>query len=168
VSVQDYLRMIERKTSALLAAAAAAGAHVAGASTEKVEGLRGFGQHLGVGYQIRDDVLGIWGDPGELGKPVGSDLRRNKRSLPIIHALAAAAEAGRTDLASRLARGATTDEEAAGVAAQMESIGSREFSERMAHESLARAFEALAGLDLRQSPAADLRALASYLLERTE
>ena len=104
----------------------------------------------------------------QMGKPVGSDLRRNKRSLPIVHALAAAAEAGDAGLSGRLARGAATNEEAAEVAARMAELGSRSFCERMAQESLARALDALAGADLCQGPAADLRTLASYLMERTE
>jgi geranylgeranyl diphosphate synthase type I len=165
---EDYLAMIERKTSALFAAATAIGAQVAEAPQRVQECLRAFGRHVGLGYQIRDDVLGIWGDPEQMGKPVGSDLRRNKRSLPIVHALAAAAEAGDADLAGRLARGAATDEEAAQAAARMAELGSRAFCERMAQESLTRALDALAGADLCQGPAADLRTLASYLMERTE
>jgi len=168
ISVDDYLAMIERKTSALFAAAAAIGAQIAGAPPNAREALRAFGRHLGLGYQIADDVLGIWGDPEEMGKPVGSDLRRNKRSLPIVHALAAAAGTGNADLAGRLARGAPTNEEAAEVAAQMAEFGSRAFCERMAQESLERALDALDGADLRRKPAADLRTLATYLMERTE
>lgn len=168
VQVEDYLAMIERKTSALFAAATAIGAQVADAPPNAREGLRAFGRHLGLGYQIADDVLGIWGDPEQMGKPVGSDLRRNKRSLPIVHALAAAAQTGNADLAGRLARGAATNEEAAEVAARMAELGSRSFCQHMAQESLGRALDALAGADLRRKPAADLRTLATYLMERTE
>lgn len=168
IQVEDYLAMIERKTAALIAAAAAIGAQVAGAPQSACEGLRAFGRHLGIAYQIADDVLGIWGDPAWMGKPVGSDLRRNKRSLPVVHALAAAAEAGDEDLSARLARGADTNKEAAQIAGRMAGLGSRSFCERMAQESLARALDALAGADLRQGPTADLRTLTSYLMERTE
>jgi geranylgeranyl diphosphate synthase type I len=168
ISIDDYLAMIERKTAALFAAAGAIGAQIADAPSSTRDGLRAFGRHLGLGYQIADDVLGIWGDPEQMGKPVGGDLRRNKRSLPIVHALGAAAQAGNADLAGRLARGVATNEEAAEVAAQMGDLGSRAFCERMAQESLARALDALDGADLRPEPAADLRTLASYLMERTE
>ncbi|MCJ7821834.1 MAG: polyprenyl synthetase family protein, partial [Armatimonadetes bacterium] len=130
IQVEDYLAMVERKTAALIAAAAAIGAQIAGAPQSACEGLRAFGRHLGIAYQIADDVLGIWGDPARMGKPVGSDLRRNKRSLPVVHALTAAAEAGDGDLAARLARGADTNEEAAEIAGRMAGLGSRSFCER--------------------------------------
>ena len=168
VGVPDYVAMIERKTAALFAASTAIGARIAGAPAAMLEGMRSFGRHVGLAYQIRDDLLGIWGDPEELGKPVGSDLRRNKRSLPIVHALGAAAEAGRPELADRLARGISSDEEATALAAQMETLGSRAFCEQMAHERLERALDALVGLQLCDGPAEDLRTLASYFIERTQ
>ncbi|MDH4179731.1 MAG: polyprenyl synthetase family protein [Armatimonadota bacterium] len=168
VGIEGYLAMIERKTAALFAAAAAIGAQVADAPTDKQEGLRAFGHHLGLGYQIRDDILGIWGDPKEMGKPAGSDLRRNKRSLPIVHALGArSAEEGKA-FADRLSRGLATDEEAAAVAGEMEEMGSRAFCERMAGESLERALQVLEDAGLCGEPAAPLRTLASYLMERTQ
>ncbi len=168
VDAEQYLAMIERKTAALFAAAAAIGAEIGGAPAGKLKALRTFGHHLGVGYQIRDDMLGIWGDPHKLGKPVGGDLRRNKRSLPIIHALGAAVTQGSPELADRLARGITTDQEAAAAAAEMERLGSRAFCEETARECLDRALRALGGVELCEGPAAELRALASYLMERTE
>ena len=167
VSVDDYLRMVERKTAALFAASTAIGARIAGASREMTEALRSFGHHAGVGYQIRDDVLGIWGDPRELGKPLGSDLRRNKRSLPVVHALGAAEAKERAELAGRLARGIPADEEAAEVAARLEKLGAREFCEHMARESLERALDALKSVPLPEETARELRILATYLMERT-
>jgi geranylgeranyl diphosphate synthase type I len=167
VQVEEYFDMITRKTGALFAHAAAMGAMVGGAPADQTEALRSFGRHLGVGYQIRDDTLGIWGDPSELGKPVGSDLRQNKRSLPIIHALAAAAQAGETDVAAALAEGVATDEDAAAMAERMAQLGSRELCEAMARESLERALVELDRAGLQPDSDRDLRVLAKQLMVRT-
>jgi geranylgeranyl diphosphate synthase type I len=167
VPVEDYFDMIARKTAALFAHAAAMGAVVGGAAAEPTEALRSFGRHLGVGYQVRDDALGIWGDPSQLGKPVGSDLRQNKRSLPIIHALAAAARAGETDVAAALAEGIATDEAAAAMAERMAQLGSREFCEAMARESLESAIAELDRAGLHTDADGDLRVLATQLTART-
>ena len=168
VSVDDYLMMIERKTGALFAAACAIGARMAEAPERQRGALRRFGRELGLGFQIRDDVLGIWGEAEELGKPVGSDLRRNKRSLPIVHGLASAGESEREAIAGRLAEGIRSDEEAAEIAARLEELGSRRFCEQMAGASLERALEALEEVSPEPRPAEDLRTVASYLVERTK
>jgi geranylgeranyl diphosphate synthase type I len=164
VSVDDYLAMVERKTAALMAAACGAGACVGGGSVESAAALREFGRQLGLGFQIRDDILGMWGGPSELGKPVGTDLKRNKRSLPILHAL----DAVGGKLAAQLAEGVTSDEEAAQIAARMQEIGSRAFCEGMARSFLARGCEALEHVNLQVGPREQLRVLASYLVERTQ
>ncbi|MEJ7762563.1 MAG: polyprenyl synthetase family protein [Thermomicrobiales bacterium] len=84
VSPDDYLAMIDGKTAAIVRYAAWAGALLGGASEETADRLATFGQALGVGFQIRDDLLGIWGAPAETGKPAADDLRRRKQSLPVV------------------------------------------------------------------------------------
>lgn len=87
VSESDYVTMIAGKTSSLLAASCAAGARVANATEETISHLRMFGYHLGLAFQIRDDILGIWGSIEETGKPVGDDLLAHKKTLPIIFSI---------------------------------------------------------------------------------
>jgi geranylgeranyl diphosphate synthase type I len=84
VSESDYKTMIAGKTSALLAASCAAGARAAKATEETISHLRIFGYHLGLAFQVRDDILGIWGSIEETGKPIGDDLLAHKKTLPII------------------------------------------------------------------------------------
>ncbi|MCX7622232.1 MAG: polyprenyl synthetase family protein [Thermomicrobium sp.] len=84
VASDEYMVMIERKTAALVAYAAWAGAYVAGAPPERAETFGAFGRVLGLGFQLQDDYLGVWGDPNLTGKARGDDLRRRKKSLPIV------------------------------------------------------------------------------------
>jgi geranylgeranyl diphosphate synthase type I len=89
VSVDEYLGMIRRKTGALIEASVYAGALIGGCrghDPELVNALRTVGRALGYVFQIRDDVLGVWGGK-ETGKPVGADIARKKKSLPAVHAL---------------------------------------------------------------------------------
>lgn len=84
VSTDAYARMVGGKTAALLAAAAAMGARVAGAPAPRVEAMTEFGRQLGLAFQMQDDILGIWGDPAITGKPAGDDLLCRKKSLPTL------------------------------------------------------------------------------------
>ncbi|NYI03594.1 polyprenyl synthetase family protein [Allostreptomyces psammosilenae] len=81
------------------------GALLAGADRDTVAALRGFGADLGTAFQLRDDLLGVFGDPDITGKPRGDDLRDGKRTLLMAVALRRATESGRTD-AERLLRAA--------------------------------------------------------------
>ena len=84
VSADDYLAMIRGKTAAILRFSAWAGAIVAGQSPEVAEKLGGLGESLGMGFQIRDDILGVWGSSDVTGKDQGDDIRRRKKSLPVL------------------------------------------------------------------------------------
>jgi geranylgeranyl diphosphate synthase type I len=96
VTLPAALAMAAGKTAALFAGATAAGTRAAGAAPEQVTAARRFGEHLGLAFQLVDDVLGIWGDEAVTRKPVGADLRRNKKSLPVVFALASGTAAGRS------------------------------------------------------------------------
>jgi geranylgeranyl diphosphate synthase type I len=84
VAPEDYLTMIAGKTAAIVRFAAWAGATIAGASPEVAERFGEFGLALGLGFQIQDDLLGIWGSASETGKAEADDIRRKKKSLPIL------------------------------------------------------------------------------------
>jgi geranylgeranyl diphosphate synthase, type I len=94
VEPAECVRMAEGKTGALMGCACAMGASFGGGSPTQIQCLRGFGQYLGLAFQHVDDLLGIWGDPAVTGKPVYSDLRSRKKSLPVVAALTADQPAG--------------------------------------------------------------------------
>jgi len=87
VELKTYMRMIDGKTSALIAAATTSGGVIAGAKDSTIGFLREYGHHLGLAFQIRDDILGIWGEAATTGKPTDDDLRDRKKTLPIIYGL---------------------------------------------------------------------------------
>ncbi len=87
-----YLNVIERKTAVLFSAATGLAAHIAGASDALQEQMNLYGLHLGLAFQIADDVLDYTGDADALGKNLGDDLQEGKATLPLIHALSLADE----------------------------------------------------------------------------
>lgn len=89
VTVEECLEMEGNKTGALLACASSIGAVLGGADDRTADQLEKYGYHLGLAFQVVDDLLGIWGDPEATGKQTWSDLRQRKKSLPVVAALAA-------------------------------------------------------------------------------
>jgi geranylgeranyl diphosphate synthase type I len=115
VSPAEYLDMIGRKSAALIGCAALMGAEIAGASDETCGALERFGTELGLGFQIRDDVLGIWGAAETTGKPAG-DLRRRKKTLPTLYAISCCTESEREVFACLFDGDAPPDDETVGDA----------------------------------------------------
>src|SRR5580700_5893248 len=102
VKVAECLDMEADKTAALMACACSIGAIYTGAPAALVLSLAEFGTGAGLAFQLADDMLGIWGAPDVTGKPVGSDLRARKKSMPVVAALTSGTEAS-AELAALLA-----------------------------------------------------------------
>src|SRR5699024_7046608 len=81
---EDYLEMIAGKTAAIIKYSAWAGAMVGGADRETADRIGEMGMAIGMGFQIRDDMLGIWSPVEETGKVAADDIRRRKHSLPVL------------------------------------------------------------------------------------
>lgn len=86
INIENYLEMINKKTGALIEASAKLGAFFNYFSHEKSEQFSKLGKQFGNMFQIKDDILGIWGND-EFGKPIGSDILKKKKSLPVLHLL---------------------------------------------------------------------------------
>ncbi|GAA2903721.1 family 2 encapsulin nanocompartment cargo protein polyprenyl transferase [Streptosporangium fragile] len=166
VDPAECLAMAAGKTGALLGCSCALGALSGGGSPEQIEHLTAFGRDLGLAFQLVDDLLGIWGDPEVTGKPIHSDLRSRKKSLPVVAALASGTGAGH-ELAG-LYRGERplTDADLARAAELVEAAGGRAWSQAKADEMLARAMRHLRSADPRPRPAAELGALARLVTRR--
>ena len=87
VAIDEYLKMIRLKTSVLLANALQTGAYIAGADERAQEVLYKFGIHIGLAFQIQDDILDVWGDPKTFGKAVGGDISCNKKTFVYLEAV---------------------------------------------------------------------------------
>jgi geranylgeranyl diphosphate synthase type I len=168
VSVAMYLDMIARKTAALMRCATELGGRI-GAPAEAALGERlgAFGQALGLAFQIRDDLLGIW-QAKELGKTAAGDVRRKKMSLPVIHALEHADQRDRAALTRiYFRRGPASDEQITQALDILERSGAR----TRAHDALREQIDlARASLDAaltlaQRRPASDARVAAGALGE---
>jgi len=95
VSVVLYIDMIRRKTAELMACAAEMGALLSTSNEDTIARMRHFGEAIGIAFQVRDDLLGIWASSEESGKTRAGDIYRRKKSLPILHALEHAGDADR-------------------------------------------------------------------------
>jgi geranylgeranyl diphosphate synthase, type II len=98
VQLPEYLKMIELKTSVLLAASLQLGAILGGAQEGNQKHLYEFGKNLGMAFQVQDDYLDAFGDPEKFGKQVGGDIMSNKKTFLMIHAMEAGSESQVNDL----------------------------------------------------------------------
>ena len=127
VTFEEYVRMIEGKTAALLAVACELGAWAAGLTEERAAAYSSVGRAYGLAFQVRDDVLGTWGRTEETGKPSGADIRRRKWSFPVAWALAQPPSADRSIVAEAYARiGGLDNAHATRVIAALERLGARD------------------------------------------
>ena len=149
VTFEEYARMIEGKTAALLAVACELGALAAGASHERATAYSRVDRAYGLAFQVRDDVLGTWGRTEETGKPSGADIRRRKWSFPVAWALAQPPSADRSAVAEAYATiGTLSDERAAGVIAALERLGARDAADQACLAYIDEAVSISAGEDL--------------------
>jgi geranylgeranyl diphosphate synthase, type I len=167
VSLDECVEMARAKTGALMAASTAVGAVLTGAPPAVIDALWTYGDHLGLVFQLVDDLLGIWGRPEITGKPVYSDLRSHKKSLPVTWAIENGGTAGR-ELAAWLAEEVhdPTDADLADVAELVEQGGGRAWAAEEARRRAALAEQAIAHAGASAEPAGQLRAIACYLIDR--
>lgn len=165
VSLSDYLMMIEKKTAVLLANALRTGGYIAGADEAEQEALYEYGRHIGLAFQIQDDLLDVYGDPKTFGKAIGGDICCNKKTYLLLTALETAPAEDKAELLEWLLVSDRDQEKIAAVTALYTRLGVREACEVEMEQHTA---EALLQLDrLPQNKATDaLRVLAEKLVTR--
>jgi geranylgeranyl diphosphate synthase type I len=163
VNEEWYMQMIGWKTAALIAASPQLGALI-GTSEHVQEHYREFGWHLGLAFQMVDDILGIWGDPKLTGKPAASDIRARKMTLPVIFALQSG-KAGQK-LADLYRQEQLAEHDVSAAIHILEGVGARPYVERRAEECGSKALAALSAAKPRGPAADSLRSLAESLTAR--
>ncbi|HEY1467016.1 MAG TPA: polyprenyl synthetase family protein [Acidimicrobiales bacterium] len=164
VTVEECLRMATGKTGALLSCASSLGAVLVGAPDSTVRALADFGRNVGIAFQAIDDVLGIWGQPSQTGKPAGNDLVQHKKTLPVVTALARS-DGRRPELEALLNR-TLAEQDVTEAARLIEESGAREEATDIAESHLEAALASLDRADLLPGPRAQLVAIANYVTER--
>ena len=165
VTIEDYMMMIEKKTSVLLAYAMKIGGYIAGANESQQEALYQYGLHLGLAFQIQDDILDVYGDPKTFGKKVGGDICANKKTFLLLTALESADAESRAELLQWMMATDRDEEKIAAVTEIYNKLGVREAGEVVMEEHTAIALEQLDKLP--QNDATEtLRELAEKLATR--
>lgn len=166
VTLDECLDMAAGKTGALLSASSAIGAVLAGAPQETVNALAGFGADLGLAFQLVDDVLGIWGDAATTGKPVYSDLRARKKSLPVTYSITHGGAIGQ-ELAAWLAAPGEPDDAGVRHAADLvDQAGGRRWALEEAHRRMAAGKQKLTDAAVPERVREELLSLARFIVTR--
>ncbi|MET8828298.1 family 2 encapsulin nanocompartment cargo protein polyprenyl transferase [Streptomyces sp. NPDC004610] len=165
VTLAEVLTMAEAKTGALIGCACAVGALYAGADDEVVDALDAFGRAAGLAFQLIDDVIGIWGDPGRTGKPAGADLAARKKSLPVVAALTSGTP-GAAELAALYGEPYDQRDLERTVLA-IERAGGRDWAQSQAADRIGRAMDQLAQAIPDPAAADGLLSLAEFVTRRS-
>ena len=169
VTVEEYMEMIGRKTAALVGASVQAGAILATDDADTIEAYRHFGYHLGLAFQMADDVKGTFWSSAESGKPEAGDVRKRKKTLPLVWALSHASEADAARLREIYAGGQASDgpmppAEVDEVLAILDRSGAREEALTEARHYRDLALSDIADLPIGDERRAGLRALVESVI----
>lgn len=167
VSEEEYLQMIRLKTSVLLANSLAVGGLLGGASDEAVERLYHFGLNLGMAFQLKDDLLDVYGDASVFGKKIGGDILCNKKTYLLIKALEHATPEQREALCAWLVMEQyASSEKIAAVTALYNEIGVKHFCEIKIEEYSRHAAEHLMAINVDAAKKAELEILMKQMVHR--
>lgn len=161
ITIDAYLSMIAGKSASLVAACAEIGALIGSGSETIARHFGAFGHNLGLAFQIRDDILGIWGDPAITGKSAATDILGRKKSLPVLFGLQRSER-----LAEIYRQDSLSENDVSEAVSVLNALGADSFAEQTEKQYFSEAIASLNAADVHGEAAATLRALASALLSR--
>jgi len=164
VSFDEYEKMIQLKTSVLLAASLRLGAVLGGAGVGNQQHLYGFGKNLGIAFQVQDDYLDAFGDPQKFGKKHGGDIIANKKTFLLIQAMHVCSKDQLVEL-HRLMRD-NDDDKIQKVISIYKSCNVDEWAKELKQKYMSEAFEHLEEIAVLSARKKPLEQLAHYLLDR--
>ena len=163
----EYIEMIRLKTAVLLAGSLKIGAILAGATAEDAENLYNFGMHIGVAFQLQDDLLDVYGDPEVFGKKIGGDILCNKKTYMLIKALNRADEKQHAELNRWLnAEAFQPTEKIEAVTEIYNQLNIRNICESKMREYYTFAMESLAAVAVAEDRKKELKNLVKLLMYR--
>lgn len=165
VSVAEYLEMIRLKTSVLLGCALEIGAIVARAPKEDRAYIYNFGQHIGVAFQIQDDILDLYADPDKFGKQVGGDVIANKKTLLYLTALTQSTSEQR-EILKQLENASDLEMKVRRTKELFDHLNVRELCEERMQEHYKLAMDSLDRISVDNQVKDGLKQLANYLMNR--
>lgn len=167
VSHEEYIRMIELKTAALLAASARIGGILGGADDKDCDQLYEFGRNIGIAFQIQDDLLDIYGDTKVFGKMLGGDIITNKKTFMSVKALELASVEQARQLHEQFAlKEFDPHEKVRKVVELYEQLNIKTISENLAGEYINTAFGLLENLKATKERKTELVNIANSLIGR--
>ena len=166
VDMDQYIEMITLKTSVLLAASLESGAIIGGASENNCRQLYEFGKKIGIAFQIQDDYLDAFGDAAVFGKEAGGDIKQNKKTFLLLHALAVANKEQKTELEALLK--SNSEDKVEKVLAIFKACGVDAWAEDLKAKYLKEAFEHLEAIAVVSNRKQPLIELANYLMNRNQ
>ncbi len=164
VSFEDYLKMIELKTSVLLGTSLQAGAVLGMAGQGNQEHLYEFGKNLGIAFQVQDDYLDVFGDPEKFGKKPGGDILANKKTFLLIQALQSGTPSQVKELQLLMQR--NDDDKIQGVIGIYNACNIQDWAMELKNKYMALAMHHLEETAVLSSRKKPLEELARYLMDR--
>lgn len=167
VTETEYLRMIELKTSVLLAAALKIGAMIGGAKPKDADLLYEFGRNIGLAFQLQDDYLDVYGDVHVFGKEIGGDIVANKKTMMLIQALELAQGKDQEDLKTLITQKEfNRDEKVKKVTQIYDQLKIKEVVQKQITDLNTKAFQFLSQVQVQDDKKSELKKLADKLLNR--
>lgn len=167
VTEEEYLEMIRLKTAVLLACALKVGAMIGGASTADADALYDYGIHIGLAFQLQDDLLDVYGDPKTFGKNIGGDILCNKKTFLLINALSVASEEQRQVMEDWMARKTyDAQEKIAAFTNLYNELSIRDLTERRIEDYYRMASEDLVRLSIAPETLSVLKGTCDRLMKR--
>jgi geranylgeranyl diphosphate synthase, type II len=165
VTIADYINMIDLKTAKIAECAAVLGALAAG-DTKHVEALRSFAHHVGIAFQIQDDLLDLTADHAEFGKTIGGDILEGKRTFLLLKLIEKQDQLSNEDrgVIERVLSREASEMDIASIRSAMQRLGVLTETQSAVEEHTALALQALAKID---TDTTHLRAFADWLLRRS-
>jgi geranylgeranyl diphosphate synthase type II len=164
VAMDEYINMITLKTSVLLAASLKIGSVIGGASEGNRNHLYEFGKNLGIAFQVQDDYLDAFGDPGKFGKDVGGDIRQNKKTFLMLHAMEVCSPEQQAELRTLL--GTNNENKVERVLQIFKSCNVDDWAKQLKEKYLATALQHLEDIAVVSSRKKPLIELSQFLIQR--